>query len=216
MAMDGLLVVISGPSGAGKGTVVKKLILEDVYALSISVTTRMPRTGEVDGREYFFTTKEDFEKLRDDNNLLEHATYVDNYYGTPRKYVEEQVALGKVVLLEIEVDGALQVKEKFPEAVLIFIAPPSLEELERRLVKRNTESEALIASRIKKAQVELGLISHYDYVVVNDSVKLAVEKINAIVTAERLRRFPKAKPRKCSKDSLPAERRSLGQSPIIN
>lgn len=181
------MFVISGPSGAGKGTVVKELIVEDVYALSVSVTTRTPRPGEVHGREYFFTTKHDFEKLKDDNNLLEHATYVDHYYGTPRKYVEEQVALGKVVLLEIEVEGALQVKEKFPEAVLIFIAPPSLEELKRRLVNRNTESEAVIESRLEKAKAEMGLVNKYDYVVVNDYVELAAEKINAIVTAERLR-----------------------------
>lgn len=179
--------MISGPSGAGKGTVVKQLIQDDTYALSISVTTRQPRTGEENGKEYFFTTREDFEKLISENNLLEHATYVNNYYGTPRKYVEEQIAMGKVVLLEIEVEGALQVKEKFPDAVLIFIAPPSLEELERRLVGRNTEDAKVVAYRLEKARIELGLVNHYDYIVVNDQVNLAVDKINAIATVERLK-----------------------------
>jgi len=184
--MSGLLVVISGPSGAGKGTIVKQLIQEDTYALSISATTRQPRIGEAHGREYFFTTREDFEKLRDDDNLLEHTIYLGHYYGTPFKYVKEQIANSNVVILEIEVDGALQVKEKFPDAVLIFITPPSLEELEHRLVERGTEDAATIKSRLEKAKMEMQLTDRYDYIVVNDIVDLAVEKINAIVTAERL------------------------------
>jgi guanylate kinase len=185
--MDGLLVVISGPSGAGKGTIVKQLIRNNMYALSVSATTRLPRAGEVHGREYFFTEKEDFIKLIDQDNLLEHTVYVDNYYGTPRKYVEEQIALGKIVLLEIEVEGALHVKQKLPDAVLIFIVPPTWKELKRRLTGRNTEDAQVVKYRLKKAKSELAQTQKYDYIVVNDNISLAVSKINAIITAERLK-----------------------------
>jgi len=178
---------MSGPSGAGKGTVVKQLMLENDYALSISVTTRLPRVDEAHGKEYFFVTKDKFDNMLEEDNLLEHAEFVGNYYGTPRKYVEEQISQAKVVILEIEVVGALQVKEKFPDAVLIFLIPPSLDELEQRLVGRNTEDAAVIRSRLKKALEELTLVDNYDYLVVNDSVALAVEKVNAIVVAERLK-----------------------------
>jgi len=183
--MEGLLIIVSGPSGAGKGTVVKKLIPN--YALSISVTTRKPRISEQDGREYFFVTKEEFSKMLEDDNLLEHAEYVGNYYGTPRKYVEDQISQGKVVILEIEVVGALQVKEKFPDAVLVFLIPPTLDELEQRLAGRKTEDAAEMRGRLDKALKELELVDNYDYLVINDSVSLAANRINAIVTAERLK-----------------------------
>jgi len=195
--MEGMLVIISGPSGSGKGTVVKQLDADLGYARSISVTTRQPRDGEVDGRDYFFTTEENFTKMRQANELLEHAVYVSNYYGTPRRYVEEQIIAGKAVVLEIEVYGALQVKEKFPEAVLIFLMPPSLSELSNRLRGRNTEDNVTIEARLKKSMEEIPFIDKYDYLVINDEVSLAVEKVNTIVNAERL------KPKRC-KDEIQA------------
>jgi len=189
--MDGMLVIISGPSGSGKGTVVRQLDAALGYALSISVTTRAPRDGEQDGRDYFFTTEEEFTKMRSNNELLEHAVYVNNFYGTPRRYVEDQIARGKVVVLEIEVYGALQVKEKFPEAVLVFLIPPTITELSRRLKGRNTEDDVTIEARLKKALEEIPLIDQYNYLVINDEISAAVEKINTIVNAERL------KPKRC-------------------
>jgi len=185
--MEGMLVIISGPSGSGKGTVVKSLNPENGYALSISVTTREPREGELHGRDYFFTSEEDFHKMRKENALLEHAVYVGNYYGTPRKYVEEQIEKGKIVVLEIEVYGALQVKEKFPTAVLIFLMPPTLTELAFRLKKRGTEDDVIIDARLKKALEEVPLIGRYNYLVINDDVPKAVAKIDAIVLAERMK-----------------------------
>lgn len=185
--MGGMLVIISGPSGSGKGTVVKRLDAAYGYALSISMTTREPRQGEQHGRDYFFTTEEEFTKMRQQNELLEHAVYVGNYYGTPRRYVEEQIASGKVVVLEIEVYGALQVKEKFPEAVLIFLMPPTITELSNRLKKRNTEDDVTIEARLKKSLEETPLIEKYNYLVINDEIPTAVEKINTIVAAERLK-----------------------------
>jgi len=190
--MEGMLVIISGPSGSGKGTVVKRLDPADGYALSISVTTRSPREGEIDGRDYFFTSEEDFHKMREENALLEHAVYVGNYYGTPRKYVEEQIALGKIVVLEIEVYGALQVKEKFPSAVLVFLMPPDLPELAERLTKRGTEDAVTIEARLKKALEEVPLINRYNYLVINDVIPDAVAAIDAIVAAERM------KPKRCA------------------
>jgi len=185
--MKGMLVIISGPSGSGKGTVVKQLDPIRNYALSISVTTRLPRKCEVDGRDYFFCTPERFMDMRDSNQLLEHALYCNNYYGTPRYYVEEQINKGKAVVLEIEVNGALQVKEKFEDAVLIFLMPPTLADLHRRLIHRNTEDAGTIEDRIKKAHEEIKLISRYDYLVINDTVAGAVERINTIVEAESLK-----------------------------
>jgi len=185
--MQGLLVIISGPSGSGKGTVVKQLNPDKGYALSISVTTRKPREGEVHGRDYFFTTGEDFHKMREENDLLEHAVYVGNYYGTPKKYVEEQIDQGKIVVLEIEVFGALQVKEKFPSAVLIFLMPPNVPELANRLRNRGTEDDVTIEARLKKTLEEVPLIDRYNYLVINDHIPDAVAKIDAIVTAERMR-----------------------------
>lgn len=182
-----MLVIISGPSGSGKGTVVKKLDAGLGYARSISVTTRQPRDGEVNGRDYFFTTQENFIQMRNEDALLEHAVYVGNFYGTPRRYVEEQIYNGNVVVLEIEVYGALQVKEKFPEAVLIFLMPPSVTELASRLKGRNTEDDVTIEARLKKAVEEVPFIDKYNYLVINDKVEYAVDKINAIVQAERLR-----------------------------
>ena len=185
--MDGMLVIISGPSGSGKGTVVKRLDPALGYAVSISVTTRAPRAGEVDGRDYFFISEDEFARMRAENVLLEHFAYVNNYYGTPRFYVEEQIQKGKIVILEIEVNGALQVKEKFPEAVLVFLMPPTLVELERRLVGRATESAVVIEDRLKKALVEIPLVDQYDYLVINDDITTAVNKVDSIVMAERLR-----------------------------
>jgi len=185
--LPGMLVIISGPSGSGKGTVVKRLDPQQGFALSISMTTRNPRPGEIHGRDYFFTTEEEFSRMRRDNELLEHIMYVGNFYGTPRHYVEEQIANEKVLVLEIDVNGALRVKEHFPQAVLIFLIPPSLTELSRRLVERNTEDSVTIEDRLKKASDEIALIPQYHYLVVNDEVEKAVEMINHIVAAERLR-----------------------------
>jgi guanylate kinase len=192
-ATKGMLVIISGPSGSGKGTVVKRLCPEKGYALSISVTTRQPRVGEVHGRDYFFATEDEFKKMRKENALLEHAAYVGNYYGTPRTYVEEQIEQGKIVVLEIDVYGALQVKEKFPSAVLIFLIPPSLPELSARLNKRGTEDAVTIEARLKKALEELPLIDRYNYLVINDDIPEAVHKIDSIVAAERLKPARSAK-----------------------
>jgi len=185
--MEGLLVIISGPSGSGKGTVVKRLDAAKGYARSISVTTRTPRVGEEHGRDYFYTTPEEFTRMRQDNELLEHAQFVGHFYGTPRKYVEERIREGRIVVLEIEVQGALQVREKFPDAVLIFLMPPSLEELRRRLVTRATEDAVTIDARLNRALEEVPLISEYDYLVINHEVSAAVGQIDAIVEAERLR-----------------------------
>ena len=149
----GILVVVSGFSGAGKGTVMKRLLEKyNDYALSISVTTRNPRPGEEDGREYFFRTKEEFEKLIKEDALIEYAQYVENYYGTPRSYVEEQLQAGKNVILEIEIQGAMKVKEKIPEALLVFVTPPTVEELEKRLKGRGTETAQVIAERLARAK----------------------------------------------------------------
>jgi len=185
--MNGMLVIISGPSGSGKGTVVKQLDPALGYAVSVSVTTRKPRAGEAHGRDYFFITEEEFVRMRSENDLLEHFAYVGNYYGTPRSYVEEQIARGKIVVLEIEVNGALQVKEKFPEAVLVFLMPPTLTELQQRLIRRATEDAVTIEARLKRALEEIPLIDQYDYLVINDDLRQAVDNVNAIVVAERLR-----------------------------
>jgi guanylate kinase len=185
--MEGLVVIISGPSGSGKGTVVKRLDAAKGYARSISVTTRTPREGEAHGRDYFFTSEDEFMQMRNNNELLEHAVYVGHYYGTPRAYVEEQIAQSRVVVLEIEVNGALQVREKFPDAVLVFLLPPTLTELSRRLTERATEDAVTIDARLNRALEEVPLIHEYDYLIINDIVDTAVSKIDAIVAAERLR-----------------------------
>jgi len=182
-----MLVIISGPSGSGKGTVVKRLDPDRGYALSVSMTTRDPRPGEQNGRDYFFVPEDEFIATRDANGLLEHAVFVGNLYGTPRKYVEDEISRGKIVVLEIEVEGALQIREKFPDAVLIFLMPPDIGELGRRLFNRRTEDKMTIEQRLNRAKNEIKYISRYDYVVLNDEVDWAVERINTIVSAEFLK-----------------------------
>jgi guanylate kinase len=186
---QGILLVISGPSGVGKGTVcaaLRQKLPELVY--SVSATTRAPRQGEVDGVNYFFKTREQFQQLIEQEEMLEWAEYVGNYYGTPRRFVEETLASGKDVILEIEVQGALQVMQKFPQGVFIFLLPPSLSELENRIVTRGTESEELIRSRLSVAVDEIRLLERYNYAVVNDRVENACAKIQAILTAEHCKR----------------------------
>ena len=186
----GLLIVLSGPSGVGKGTVRKELFTQPNtnYEYSISMTTRSPRKGEVDGTDYFFKSRDEFEELIAEGKLLEYAEYVGNYYGTPLDYVNETLEAGRDVFLEIEVIGAAQVRSKAPDGLFIFLAPPSLMELEDRLVGRGTEPSEVIASRIVKARKEFEMMDLYDYIVENDEVKNACEKINSIVIAEHCRR----------------------------
>lgn len=182
MNCKGILVVVSGFSGAGKGTVMKQLISDyDNYALSISKTTRAPRTTEVNGREYFFTDQETFHREIEQEGFLEYANYVGNYYGTPRAYVEEQIEKGKDVILEIEIQGALSVKEKFPEALLLFVMPPSAKDLEKRLKGRGTENDEEIAKRIKRAGEESEGIEKYEYIVVNDELEGCVKQVHEII-----------------------------------
>ena len=185
----GVLLVLSGPSGTGKGTVCKVVrdSLGDNLAYSISATTRKPRTGEEHGREYFFFSKEEFEALRDQNGFLEWAQVYDNYYGTPRAFVEEVLASGRDCILEIDPQGALQVRKATSEAVLVFIAPPSLEELRARLTGRGTEAPEEVEKRLSCAEAELAYSNQYDYLIVNDEVEKAAEKMKAILMAERCR-----------------------------
>ncbi|UBH23222.1 guanylate kinase [Macrococcus armenti] len=186
----GLLIVLSGPSGVGKGTV-RRAIFEDPdtdFEYSISMTTRNMREGEVDGVDYFFKTREEFEALIEQDAFIEYAEYVGNYYGTPVQYVKDTMARGKDVFLEIEVEGAKQVRKKFPEALFIFLAPPTLEHLEERLIGRGTESQEVINHRICEARKEVEMMNLYDYVVINDEVMDAKEKVQTIVEAEHLKR----------------------------
>ncbi len=186
MEQKGILIVISGFSGAGKGTLIKALLQKyDNYGLSISMTTRKPREGERDGVEYFFVTKEEFEQTIADNGLVEYACYCDNYYGTPKAYVEEQLKAGNNVILEIEIQGALKIKEQFPESLLIFVTPPNGEELKRRLEGRGTESAEVIAQRLARAEEESEGIEAYDYIVVNDDLEECVEEVRCLVDAAR-------------------------------
>ncbi len=182
----GLLVVISGPSGVGKGTVRKALFAREKHNLeySVSMTTRLPRIGEINGSDYFFVTKEQFEDKIKEGKLLEYAEFVGNYYGTPIDYVDDQLDKGKEVVLEIEVQGAIQVREKMPDAVFIFIAPPSRQALRDRITKRATEPEETINKRMAKAEREFGMAHKYDYIVVNDTVENAADRIMAIIRAE--------------------------------
>ncbi|MDP4163888.1 MAG: guanylate kinase [Bacillota bacterium] len=190
MKEKGLLIVLSGPSGVGKGTVRKEIFSqpETAFEYSISMTTRLPREGEVHGVDYFFKSRDEFEELIKQGKLLEHAEFVGNYYGTPVDYVRETLDAGKDVFLEIEVKGARQVREKFPEGLFIFLMPPSLSELKNRIVTRGTETEDLIHNRMLSAREEIEMLNLYDYVVENDRVELACERIKSIVTAEHCRR----------------------------
>ena len=184
MKRKGILIVISGFSGAGKGTLVKRLIEKyDNYALSISATTRQPRLGEEDGREYFFLQKEQFEEKIAENGLIEYACYCDNYYGTPREYVEKQLSDGKDVILEIEIQGALKIKKQYDDALLLFVMPPSATELRRRLVGRGTETEEVINKRMRRAAEEAEGIEEYDYIVVNDDLETCVGQLHGIIMA---------------------------------
>lgn len=188
MAEKGKLIVISGPSGAGKSTVVNRAIQgRNDMCFSTSVTTRAPRPGEVDGKDYFFIDQERFQQMVDQGQLLEHASYVAHSYGTPKAFVEERMAAGFNVILDIEVQGARQVKEKMPEAVLIFILPPSMEELRRRLENRGTDSSEVIEARLCRAREELKEAPLYDYIVVNDKIDEAAAEFAAILKAEHCR-----------------------------
>ncbi len=185
MNEHGMLAVISGFSGAGKGTLMKVLLERyDNYALSISATTRGPREGEVDGREYFFVTEERFKEMIEKEELIEYARYVNHYYGTPKEYVLNQMEQGKDVLLEIEIQGALKVKERFPEAILIFVMPPSAEELKRRLVGRGTESMDVINARLRRAVEEAEGMESYDYILINDEIDTCVERLHQMIMTQ--------------------------------
>ncbi|MDY4812992.1 MAG: guanylate kinase [Ruminococcus sp.] len=189
MSKKGLLVVYSGFSGVGKGTIMKEMLKrEESFRLSVSATTRAPRPGEVDGREYYFITKEKFLKMIDNDEFLEYAQYADNYYGTPQKAVEDMLNEGYNVFLEIEVQGGVQIMEKCPDCLSIFIVPPSLEVLEQRLRGRGTETEEVIEKRMKTALVEQGYTSQYDFVVENDIVEKTVDDIINIVKTEKEKR----------------------------
>ncbi len=188
MEKKGLLTVVSGFSGAGKGTLMKGLLSKyDNYALSVSMTTRAPRPGEVDGREYFFITREQFEKNIEDGKLIEHAQYVGNYYGTPKDYVFEQLDAGKDVLLEIEIQGALQIKKRFPEALLLFVTTKDAQTLIERLKGRGTETEEVIFKRLKRAAEESEGIEEYEYLIVNDDLETCIEDMHDIIQKAKLK-----------------------------
>ncbi|MGI6703102.1 MAG: guanylate kinase [Clostridia bacterium] len=190
MSMEGrgLLVVVSGPSGAGKGTICKGLLeTKKDIVVSISNTTRLPRDGEVHGKNYFFISREEFLDMISKDGFIEYAEVYGNYYGTPRRYVEENLHQGRDVLLEIDIQGALQVKEKYKEGVFVFILPPSMEELKARITKRGTEDEKEILRRFESAYKEINYVSRYNYFIINDRVDTAVEKLRSIITAEKCR-----------------------------
>lgn len=189
MPERGMLIVLSGPSGVGKGTVRQAMMQSGFrdFKYSVSMTTRQMRPGEVDGVDYYFRTKEEFEKEIADGQMLEYAQYVGNYYGTPLRYVNETLDQGRDVLLEIEVNGAMQVRAKCPDAAFIFLTPPDLDELKQRLIGRGTDDSETINKRVAKAVGELKMMSNYDYAVVNDQVELAVERIESIIKSEHLR-----------------------------
>lgn len=183
----GLLIVVSAPSGCGKGTILSEILKDDKYYYSVSATTRKPRTGEVDGVNYHFLTKEQFEIKINNGEMLEYAQYCENYYGTIAKEVDKKLNEGKHVILEIEVQGAMKVKQIRPDGTFIFIAPPSIQELQRRLFKRNTESIEVINERVAQAERELSCSNNYDYIIVNDELKDAIDDFKAIVRACELK-----------------------------
>lgn len=188
MIERGLLIVVSGPSGAGKGTICKRLLeTNNDTMLSISCTTREPRKGEVNGKNYFFIDRKEFEDMINNDGFIEYAEVYGNYYGTPKKFVEEHLEKGKDVLLEIDIQGALQVKEKFQEGVFVFILPPSMEELKNRIINRGTESEKEILRRFEAAYKEINYVSRYNYFIINDQVNVATEKLQAVLIAEKCR-----------------------------
>ncbi len=188
MNRKGLLVVLSGPSGSGKGTLLKRVREEyENIRFSISATTRSPREGEVDGKNYFFVTAEQFKSMIDNDKLVEWVEYCGNYYGTPRQYVEESTSQGFDILLEIEVEGALNIIKKYPDCVSVFILPPSFEELRRRIEGRGTEKPDVIDRRLERAKNELKFVNHYDYVVINDNLEEAASEIINILSAEKLK-----------------------------
>ena len=181
---EGILIVISGFSGAGKGTLMKRLLSDyDEFALSVSMTSRGMREGEENGREYFFVSREEFEAAIRDDKLLEHAEYCGNYYGTPKEYVKTKLSEGKNVILEIEVQGAMQIRKKFPKALLLYVTPPSIAELERWLKKRGTETEEVIKRRLTQAKTEVDYIDDYDYLVINDDLDECVKEMYGIICA---------------------------------
>ena len=185
MNQQGILVVVSGFSGAGKGTLMKELLKRyDNYALSVSATTRQPREGEKDGEDYFFVNREYFQQMIEEGRLVEYAQYVNHYYGTPRDYVEKKMAEGKDVILEIEIQGALKVKKRFPDALLIFVTPPSAGELRRRLVGRGTETIEVINARLRRAAEEASGMEAYDYLLINDEIDACVEQMHQLITLQ--------------------------------
>lgn len=187
MLKEGLKMVISGPSGSGKGTIVKELIKSENFKLSVSATTRAPREGEENGVHYFFKTKEEFEQMIAAGDLLEYAAFCENYYGTPKAFIEECVKAGKDIILEIEVQGAKQIKEIYPDAIFIFVIPPTLTELKKRLIGRNTETKEVIQRRLERAKEELSLYKEYDYIIINDNIEQAAKYIQEIVNTEKLK-----------------------------
>ena len=191
MKTQGILIVVSGFSGAGKGTLMKALMnrYSERYALSVSATTRSPREGEKNGVEYFFRTKEEFEKMIAKDELIEYAKYVDYYYGTPKAYVEEQLSAGKDVILEIEIQGALKSKEKFPDTLLLFVTPPDADTLKERLIGRGTETMDVIEARMKRAAEEAQVMDQYDLLVINDKLEICVEEMHQIIQSEHRRTF---------------------------
>ena len=184
MKNSGILIVVSGFSGAGKGTLMKRLLEKyDTYSLSISMTTREPRQGETHGKEYFFVTKEQFEQKISESGFVEHAVYCKHYYGTPRDYVENELKNGKDVILEIEIQGALKIKEKFPDALLLFVMPPSIDDLRRRLIGRGTETKEVIEQRLQRAIEEAEDIEAYEYIVINDDLEICVDEMHQMILA---------------------------------